>query len=438
LKRLLLFIALLVAGCTHTSTLPQAANDTRAAGISQPDKHGGGGGGGGQIQHVVIIVQENRSFDNLFWNFPGADSKTSCALDHLGHCISMAQQPLFEQYDLSHSPSACQGDYDNGRVDGWDLEPTAEKKANGFAYEPYQYTNESDIQIYWQLAQQYTLADRMFQSNCGPSFPAHQMLIAGTMGYDDNPTRPWGCDNTSFTKAQICYDYQTLGDMLDQARLSWKYYSPGGNDGGNVNNLSIWQAYQAINHIRFGNDWRNGDIADTPQFFTDVQNGQLPAVSWIVPTGVNSDHAGSGEFGTKSDDKGPQWVASIVDAIGQSSAWNSTAIFITWDDWGGWYDHVAPQQIDQNGLGFRVPLIVVSPFARTNYVSHTQHEFGSILHFTEEQFGLPSLGTRDQSADDLSDCFNFSGGGIVTHGSTFKYIKHDDYDHVDKSPPDDD
>src|SRR4029077_16359897 len=114
---------------------------------------------------------------------------------------------------LSHSPTACRSDLDGGKVDGWDLEPTAEKKANGFAFEPYQYTQQSDIQPYWQLASQYVLADRMFESNCGPSFTAHQMLIAGTMGFSDNPSRPWGCDNQTFTKAAICYDYQTLGDL---------------------------------------------------------------------------------------------------------------------------------------------------------------------------------------------------------------------------------
>jgi len=421
LKRLIVLIALLAAGCAHTATLPQPSHGSTAGGFSS-DRHGGG-----LIQHVVIIVQENRSFDNLFWNFPGADSTTSCAFDHVGDCVAMQEQPLFQQFDLSHSHIACQGDFDGGKIDGWDLEPTGEKKATGFAFEPYQFTRQSDIQVYWQLAQQYTLADRMFQSNCGPSFPSHQMIVAGTMGFDDNPTKPWGCDNTTFTKAVICYDYSSLADLLDRARISWRYYSPGGNGGSNpAANLSIWQAYQAIRHIRFSKDWSNGDIADSSQFFNDVQSGRLPAVSWIVPTGGNSDHPGG------ASDDGPAWVASLVDAIGQSPAWSSTAIFITWDDWGGWYDHVPPQQIDQNGFGFRVPLIVVSPFAQNNYVSHTQHEFGSILHFTEEQFGLSSLGNRDAISDDLSDCFNF------THHTQFRYIGHDAYDHSDRSAPDND
>jgi phospholipase C len=429
LKRLALVLLPLIAGCAHASALSTPHAPTSS--VVPFDHHHGGGG---SIQHVVIIVQENRSFDNLFWSYPGADSTTNCALDHLGACVTMVRQPLFQQYDLSHSPDACKGDVDGGKMDGFDLEPTAEKKATGFAFEPYQFTQQSDIQPYWQLAQQYVLADRMFQSNCGPSFPAHQMLIAGTMGYDDNPTKPWGCDNTTFTKAVICYNYQTLADLLDGARLSWKYYSPGGNGGSDpASNLSIWQAYQAVRHIRFSNDWSNGDIADTTQFFTDVQDGRLPAVSWIVPSGVNSDHPGSGQFGTKNEDLGPAWVGSVVDAIGQSSAWSSTAIFITWDDWGGWYDHVPPRQIDQNGLGMRVPLIVVSPFAKAGYVSHTQHEFGSILHFTETQLGLSSLGTRDSISDDLSDCFDFS-----QQPRPFQPVAHAQYDRFDTSAPDND
>jgi phospholipase C len=121
-----------------------------------------------------------------------------------------------------------------------------------------------------------------------------------------------------------------------------------------------------------------------------------------MPTAVESDHS------SVSNGSGPSWVASIVNAVGQSQYWNSTAIFVTWDDWGGWYDHVAPQIFNQYELGFRVPLIVISPYAKKAYVSHVQHEFGSILHYTEEQFGLNSIGYTDARADDLSDCFDYT------------------------------
>jgi phospholipase C len=123
---------------------------------------------------------------------------------------------------------------------------------------------------------------------------------------------------------------------------------------------------------------------------------------WVTPNAANSDHAGIGQ------NTGPSWVASVVNAIASGPNWSSTAIFIVWDDWGGWYDHVVPPQLDSMGLGFRVPLIVVSPYAKRGYVSHVQHEFGSILHFTEEAFGLPAMTTVDSRADDLRDCFDFS------------------------------
>ena len=155
--------------------------------------------------------------------------------------------------------------------------------------------------------------------------------------------------------------------------------------------------------------WSNVIIPQT-KVLTDITNHQLAAVSWIIPDGAASDHADT------NDGSGPSWVASIVNAIGQSSYWSNTAIIITWDDWGGWYDHVSPPQVLVNCAqwgcgyvyGFRVPLIVVSPYALAAHISHNQHDFGSILRFIEEQFGLPSLGYADAYADNLSDCFNFS------------------------------
>ena len=258
----------------------------------------------------------------------------------------------------------------------------------------------------------------MFQSNTGPSFVAHQYLIAGSSQVtpseipDENPNSgPWGCDSRATTTVALlgatpgtdapgvfpCFDYQTLGDELDRANLPWRYYSPAIGSGGD-----IWSAYDAIKHIRYGADWSKNVISPETNILTDVPGGSLGAITWVVPSFTNSDHAGS------NSTSGPQWVASVVNAIGQSPQWNSTAIFITWDDWGGWYDHVAPPQIDAMGLGFRVPLLVVSPYAKHGYVSHVQHEFGSILKFGEETFGLAPLGASDARADDLSDTFDFA------------------------------
>jgi phospholipase C len=150
-----------------------------------------------------------------------------------------------------------------------------------------------------------------------------------------------------------------------------------------------------------GSAWSNVIIPQT-QVLTDISNHQLAQVTWVIPDGDESDHALS------NDGSGPSWVTSIVNAIGNGSYWSNTAIFITWDDWGGWYDHVAPKVINSYEYGFRVPLIVVSPYAQAGYISHTTHDFGSILKFIEETYGLPSLGYADVAADDFSDCFDFT------------------------------
>ena len=252
----------------------------------------------------------------------------------------------------------------------------------------------------------------MFQSNTGPSFVAHQYTIAGQSGgaSEDPPGGPWGCDAPAGTVVSLigpngtdgpgvfpCFDYMTMADLLDAKGISWRYYAPSAASDSNF----ILSAYQAIRHIIFGPDWKTNVVSPETQVLTDIANGQLAQVTWIVPAFNNSDHPGAPA-------QGPDWVASIVNAIGESKFWNSTTIFISWDDWGGWYDHVPPPQVDDMGLGFRVPLIVVSPYAKHGYVSHVTHESASFLHYTEEIFGLPSLGTRDTTADDLSDCFDYT------------------------------
>jgi phospholipase C len=273
------------------------------------------------------------------------------------------------------------------------------------------------VQPYWDLAARYTLADRMFQSNGGASFIAHQYLIAGQSGnaislprYGNGAPPQWGCDSPSGTVISVldpsgrivpgpfpCFSYPTLADRLDAANVSWRYYAPSVGKPG-----YIWSAFDAIRQIRFGPDWSRNVSSPETNVLQDIAGGTLPAVSWVVPSALDSDHA------LFSSTSGPQWVGSIVNAIGASSYWQDTAIFILWDDWGGWYDHVAPPKMDGIGLGFRVPLIVVSPFAKHGYVSHVQYEFGSLLRFVESTFNLASLGTTDARANSLDDCFDFS------------------------------
>jgi phospholipase C len=378
-----------------------------------------------QFNHVVIIFQENRTPDNLFQDpvliDNGADIAQS-GRNSDGQNIPLTPVALANDYDLKHSHAAFVDMYDDGRMDGANRVPVSCNKGsqNCPPTNPqFKYVNPSDVQPYFQLAEQYTFGDRMFQTNQGPSFPAHQFIISGTSAPTTdsnlfaaenpqgvpNPGTNTGCTaptneyvwmidpfGSESSKEYPCFDHPALTDLLDYAGLSWAYYTP------QVNN--IWTGPNAIQHIRFGNDWQYV-IPDPKQILSDISNHQLPAVSWVIPAGKSSDHPAS-NGGT-----GPSWVASVVNAIGNSDYWQDTAIIITWDDWGGWYDHVAPRVVDSYEYGFRVPLIVVAQNARQGYISHVTHDFGSILRFIEGNWGLPSLGYADRYADDLSDCFDF-------------------------------
>ncbi len=364
------------------------------------------------IKHVVIVIQENRSFDNLFNGFPGADTVQS-AVTSTGATVALKPIGLAFDQDIVHSHTNFVKEYANGNL-FFDLgTPTPQG-----TYFPYSYVPQAQTQPYFAMAQRYALADRMFQSNSGPSLTSHLYLTAGSAqiapgeNVDENPDTPsvWGCDSPAGTTAALlgpnstdipgpfpCYNYTTLADELDAKALPWRYYAPAVGVSG-----AIWSVFDAIAHIRNGADWTSDVVSPETNVLNDARTGPLADVTWVVPSFVNSDHA------TSDSTSGPAWVASVVNAIGQGPNWNSTAIFVVWDDWGGWYDHVVPPQLDAMGLGFRVPLIVISPYAKHGYVSHVQHEFGSILHFTEERFGLASLAASDARADDLSDCFDFT------------------------------
>jgi phospholipase C len=408
-----------------------------------------------KIQHVVVIFQENRSTDNLFYGFPNADIATT-GVNSAGETVALTPVALASDYDPYHTHAAFVAMYDGGKMDGADkIPPLCNKGATDCPGPNLQlrYVNPSDVAPYFQLAETYTFADRMFQTNQGPSFPAHQFIIGGTSAPQtlsdlfaaENPSPPAGTDATSITgctapatetvamidpsgdesvKQYPCFEHPVLSDLLDKKGISWRYYSPLPG--------SIWTAPNAIEHMRMGPDWANV-IMNEKQVLVDIASGHLTSVSWVIPTGQASDHAGF------NDGSGPSWVASIVNAIGSSPYWSTTAILITWDDWGGWYDHVAPTIYDSYEYGFRVPLIVVSPYAKAAYVSHVTHDFGSILHFTEGVFDLPSLGQADSRADDLSDCFDFSQTPLPFTTIRAKYdAKHFLDDDRPPEPPDND
>jgi phospholipase C len=390
------------------------------------------------IQHVVIVVQENRSFNNLFARFPGANGTTRGKMGN--KTIRLKEASLVWPCDFGHSRSGFLKDYNGGKMNGFYLEgggnpkkcpPTAGR-------DPYQYVNPTQIASYWGIASQYVLADHMFQTQGSGSFTAHQDLIRGGTTFDakldqalvDFPKgTPWGCNappgtttpKLVWTGSKIqgpmkgpfpCTNalppsssYQTLADNLDAASITWKYYTPPLYSTG-----MFWNAFDMIADVRYGPEWGTKVVWPETKIFADITNGTLPAVSWVIPDGANSDHPGSA-----AKDTGPSWVASVVNAIGESTYWDSTAVVIVWDDWGGFYDQVKPPSFDHwGGLGFRVPCLIASPYAREavpskpGYISHTQYEFGSILKFIEDNWGLPPLGTTDMRANSIVDSFDFT------------------------------
>ena len=367
------------------------------------------------IKHVVIVVQENRSFLNIFAGFPGADAPMFGYL-HDGTRVSLRSVTLRNRTDLPHGFFSGVTDWNLGAMNGYD---SAVAGSGVSPRLPYSYLQRKSVEPYWDLASRFTLADRMFQTEWGGSFTAHLDLIAGTASLDpslvevDFPNAtPWGCDAPVGTTTVLlqpshleavgqfpCFDqFRTMADTLDDAGVSWKYYAPVVGSVGN----NVWSEFDAIRSVRRGKDWRKDVISPETRILSDAGANRLPAVSWVVPDWADSDHAGSGS------DSGPAWVASVVNAVGTSKAWNSTAIFVLWDDWGGWYDDAAPPQLDYFGLGNRVPCIVISPFAKKHHVSHTLYEFGSILKFVEETFALPSLGSTDARANSMADSFDFA------------------------------
>jgi phospholipase C len=371
------------------------------------------------IRHVVIVVQENRSFDNLFSGFPGADAP---AYGYAGKTkIRLHPTALENPGNIENNWRDAISGWNNGKMNGFEYEHFYGGPLNyAYAYVPH-----DESAPYWTMARQYVLADRMFPLEFGPSFTAHLSLIAANTDIKPTPiaevdapdTLNWGCEAPAATRTFTlnadrverfngpfpCFrDFPTIADRLDAAGVSWRYYaSPLSTVPGKV-----WSEFSAIRAVRYGPDWKNV-ISPQTRILSDVRDKALADVSWVTPDWKDSDHTGSGY------NRGPSWVASIVNSIGESSYWKSTAIVVLWDDWGGWYDDAPPPQLDFRGLGIRVPCIIISPYAKRGDVSHTQYEFGSILKLVEEVFSLPrigppSLGFTDTRAASMLDAFDFT------------------------------
>jgi phospholipase C len=374
--------------------------------------------GAGKITHIVYIVQENRSFNNLFYGYPGAYTVTE-GKDSTGRTIKLKPSRLGAFYEIDHSVAAmvaaCNG---TGKLPGTDCRMNGfdqEWSDGGFKNSQYVYVPHDQSKPYFDMAHEGALADRMFQSQLDESFVAHQYVIAAQAAWSaDLPSGDWGCENHEAAQVAMittlrvlsgyqkaCFNYQTLGDELDKANLSWRFYAS--RYGSGSGNGATWSGYQAVKHIYDGPDWKKDVISPNWKFITDVRKGQLANFTWITPVCDDSDHTNC------PDDYGPSWVSALVNTVGKSKFWNSTAIFIQWDDWGGLYDPVAPEYKDRDSLGFRVPLLMLSPYVRHDHVSHVHYETASVLRFAEDLYGLGQMAPADTRATSpAGDNFDFT------------------------------
>jgi phospholipase C len=379
-----------------------------------------------QIQHVIYIIKENRSFDSFWGTYPGANGATTAKIS-TGQTITMGHQADQMPHDITgHGIFDAYTGEDGGLMDRFDLVTAGSTQGD---YLAFQQLHQSDIPNYWRYAQNFVLGDAMFSSLQGASFPNHLYTIAAQSGGVWNNTlqingkgQIWGCDanpaaqvpamdlSKIVTKPFPCFDFQTLADLVEGAGLTWAYYAPQAGTAGYV-----FSTYDAINHIRNTSQWAAHVFPDT-QFATDAAAGKLANVVWLVTTGKSSYGTGGGG-GTSVDNNehppgsictGENWTVNQLNALGQGADWSSSAVFFTYDDFGGFYDHVPPPPLDIYGLGPRVPLLIISPFAKKNVVSHTTYELSSVIKFAESVFGLPSLNQRDLVANDMTDSFDFT------------------------------
>ncbi len=411
------------------------------------------------IKHVVFLIKENRTYDVYFGKYDGGNGTTT-GITHTGAVVPL--QPLLDKSspDIDHCWNCALMAYNDGGMNGFDLiTPGGTIIDDSGVPHGYQVASRSDIPNYWTLASTFAMSDNFYSSLHGPSFPNHLYSIAAQSGgVGDNPGNVanganaptvgpcdgsagcpdpgeagleptnipslpknrgvWGCDADPKVRVALydqegtveeiypCVDFPTMGDQLSAANVSWTMYAPtaasGVDDAGFQNSAGyIWTVYDAIRHIRNSPEWAT-HVLPTEQFAIDAKAGNLPAVSWISTPSAVSEHPPS------SVCVGENWTIGLLQALAAGPDWSSTAVFLTWDDFGGFYDHVAPTQIDHWGLGFRVPFLVISPYAKPGFIDHTQAEFSSVLKFIEADFGIGNLTDRDMNTSDLSQFFDFT------------------------------
>ncbi len=370
------------------------------------------------IKHVIFLIKENRTFDHLFGRFPGANGVTF-GFDHGERRPLTPATDGWIDEDIKHCYRCSLAAWDGGRMDGFNQSAAADRNA-------YTQFRPENAPNYWRLAKRYVLSDNFFAAAMGPSFPNHLFTIAAQSGgTHDNPTmslqkirerhaatgqrKSWGCDSVEGSYVEVtssegvvekvppCFDFLTEGDLLDRAGIPWAYYSAT-----NYQNGYLWSAYDAVEHYRDNREKWKQHMFPVDHLVEDIAADRLPPVTWVTPRFELSDHP---EY---SFCHGENWTSEVVNALMESPMWKDTALFVTWDDYGGFYDHAPPPQVDGFGFGIRVPLLVISPYAKRGYVDHQLGEFSSVLRFIEDNWGLSQLTHRDRDAINLSYVFDFA------------------------------
>ena len=361
-----------------------------------------------KIKHIVIIFQENRSFDSYFGTFPGASGipmqngvPTVCVPDPQ---TRQCAKPYPDHNDVNgggpHDAKASAIDINSGKMSGFIKEaqggrkkckdPTNPKCTNIKKTDVMGYHTQGDIPNYWTYAKDFVLEDHMYESVHSWSFPSHLFLVSAWSADCASSNNPMSCVSSLMPKNRTPKDptpfaWTDITYLLDKAHISWINYldhgaAPEGAYAGKrkAGVPKIWNVLPGFSDVN--QDQQRGNIQNLSNFYNAARSGTLPSVSWIFPNPSDSEHPPA------KVSVGQSYVTSLVNAVMKSPNWNSTAIFITWDDWGGFYDNVVPPQPDSLGYGIRVPAIVISPYAKTNYVDHQTLSFDAYLKFIEDDF----------------------------------------------------
>ena len=373
-----------------------------------------------KIKHVVMIMQENRSFDSYFGTYPGANGIPAgvCVPDPLsGGCVAPFHDGSDKNYGGPHGAGNAAADVDNGRMDGFvgqaeqglhcgGTEPACSpcnQEMAGECVDVMGYHDAREIPNYWAYAQNFALQDDMFASSLSWSLPEHLFLVsAWSAACPDGDPDPMDCTGSlnlwparPEVDPNATYAWTDITYLLHNAGVTWAYYVFEGDEPDCESDEAmtcspVHQSYKTpgiwnplVDFTDVKEDGQKGNIQSLTNFYTDVhQQGRcgLPSVSWIVPNMVVSEHPSS------LVSAGQAYVTTLINAVMHSTCWNSTAIFLSWDDWGGFYDHVPPANVDSNGYGLRVPSLVISPYAKAGYIDHQQLSHDAYLKFIEDDF----------------------------------------------------